>query len=216
MSVTVKRVPFWKRVFLSEWMLRKSFSQKIAYVGMMTALLIVANMVLEFKFAEIQFSFTVFLSMLSGIVVGPVCGFFAAFLGDAIGFLYHSGGFVYMPWVGLSVATMALLAGLTMNLPFSFRGSCYVKLTIACLLAFVLCTSLISTLGFYYYFRAIGFSEKSLAFVEETFGVEINFFTYLIYRLLTGQLYINLVNYALLFCAVPLLNAIKPLKLNIR
>lgn len=217
MSQISKEAPWWKRLILSEFMLRKSFSQRVAYIGVMAALLIVANMFLEFKLADIQFSLTVFLSMLAGILIGPVYGFSASLLGDGIGFMFNSWGYVYMPWVGLSVAAMSLLAGLIVNaVDLRFRGQIYIKLAVACLACFVLCTAGISTIGFYYYFRAIGFSQKSLSFITEHFGVEVNFWTYLCYRLLTGQLYNCIANYILLFLAVPVLNAVKPLKLEIR
>ena len=211
-----KRIPLWKRILFSPVILGKSDAQKIAYIGVMTALCIVANF-LEFKFADVQYSFTIFASVLTGILIGPVFGFVAAFLGDALAFLVHSGGFIYMPWVGLSVACMALIAGLVINLPFRFKGSCYVKLTIACVLTLIVCSVGINTTGMYIYYTNVGFTPKSLNLIAEHFGGKNMYLTYALVRLVfLGQLLNNVFNYVLLFVVVPLLKAIKPLKLELR
>ena len=75
-------------------MLSKSKSHRIAYLGVLTALSIVANMFFEIKFLDVQFSITIFISMISGILIGPLFGFLTAFLGDFIGYLYNSWGLV--------------------------------------------------------------------------------------------------------------------------
>lgn len=205
-----------QRIFLSELLCEKSQAQKIAYVGVMTALCIAVNL-FEFKFADVQFSLTIFASVLTGILIGPAFGFVAVFLGDAIGFLGNPAGFMYMPWVGFSVAFMALIAGLVMKLPLKFRGAGYVKLGLVCILALAVCSVGINTTGMYFYYTQVGFSKKSLNLLQEHFGGANTYFTYAIVRLLfLGQLWNNLFNYALLFAAVPLLNAAKPLKIHIR
>lgn len=209
-----KSVPRWKRVFFSEVILEKSRAQQIAWIAVMTALCVLANFA-EFKFADIQFSLTMFASILAGIVIGPAFGFVAAMLGDFLGFVVNSWGFLYMPWVGLSCAAMALLSGLVMKLPLSFRGSGYVKLVIICVLVLFICSVGINTTGFYLYYSKVGFTSKSLSLLEEHFGGK-SYLAYALVRLVfLGQLWNSLFNYALLFAAVPLLNAAKPLKIDI-
>ena len=108
-----KEYPFWKRLFFSRNLLSKNKSHKIAYVAVMTTFAIAANF-LEFKFLDNQFSLTIIVALLIGILIGPLYGFCACFLGDFIGFLVHP-AYVYMPWVGLSTAMFAFLAGLIFN-----------------------------------------------------------------------------------------------------
>ena len=82
-----------KRIIFSELMENLSRTQKIAYIAVMTALLVVCNMFFEFKFADTQFSLTIVFSIMAGIIIGPIFGFTACFLGDLVGFLYNSGGY---------------------------------------------------------------------------------------------------------------------------
>ncbi len=207
--------PVWKRVFFSEVLLQKSPAQKIAWIAVMAALCVIANFS-EFKFADIQFSLTIFASVLAGIIVGPLPGALSAMLGDFLGFVVNSWGYMYMVWVGLSCACMALVAGLVMKLPLRFRGSGYIKLAIVCFLVLALCTVGINTTGFYIYYTRVGFTSKSLSLVEEHFGGN-SYLAYALVRLFfLGQIWNSLFNYALLFFAVPLLNAAKPLKIDIR
>lgn len=202
------------RLLLSETLCGASAAKKIAYCGVVAALLIVVNL-FEFKFADVQFSFTVFASVLAGILIGPALGFVAVFVGDFIGFVVNSWGFLYMPWVGVSCAVMALLAGFIMKLPLRFRGGTYVKLAIVCVAVLVVCTVGINTTGFYLYYTRVGFSERALALLEEHFHAN-GYLAYALVRLLfMGQLWNSLANYALLFAVVPILKAAKPLKIKI-
>ena len=109
-----------KKLFLSDILSDATKTQRIAYIAVMTALCVVCNMFFEFKFADTQFSLTIFFSALTGLIIGPVYGFVACFLGDLVGFLYNSGGFTYMPWIGLAMGMVALLSGLIMNC-FNFK-----------------------------------------------------------------------------------------------
>ncbi len=178
----------------------KKASQKIAYTAVVTAFVVVANMFFEFKLAETQFSLTIFVSAIAGILIGPLLGFAACFLGDLVGFLYHSGGFAYLPWIGLSLGMIAFLSGLIVGgLKSGAKWFLYVKLSIVCVLTFLLCTVAINTTAFWILYSKIGYWK------------------YLVSRLfIQGQIWNSLVNYALLFVAVPALNRIKPLKLRIK
>jgi len=207
----------WKNFLFSDVIMNKSPAHKIAYIAVMTALCIVSN-IFELKFAHTQFSFTIFTSMLAGIVIGPLPGAAAAFLGDLIGFLVNGlGRFPFYWWVSISIAFMAIIAGFVMRLPLRFRGSMYGKLAISCLLAFFVCSFLVNSLCGYYIELAIYFPKAFLEYLNEKFGGESTFGAYLLYRFfITGQIWNNLVNYVLLFLVLPTLKAIKPLKLNIQ
>ena len=189
----------WQKVLLSETMAGKSKSHRIAYVAVFTAFCVVSNMFFEFKLAETQFSFTLFLSMLTGIIIGPLFGFVACFLGDLVGFLYNSAGFAYMPWIGISMGLTAVIAGLIVNgIRSEKQWFLYVKLALACLLSLTICTILINTTAFWLLYSKVSYS------------------TYLVSRLFVqGQIWNCLVNYALLFISVPALTKVKPLKIKI-
>ena len=194
-----------KNLFVSEFISRKSAGGKIAYIGAFTALSVIAQAFVEFKlFIDVQFSLTIFVSMLCGIVLGGGLGFVAAFLGDLLGWLINSGG-MYMFWVGLSTAVVALIAGAIFS--FVKRGGAafpYLKLAVSCLATFLICTVLINSLGFYLYNRAMGFSKAVMAYVDDNFGGNVSFFAYLAYRLIfKGQILNNVFNYALLFAILP-------------
>lgn len=206
-----------KRTFFSELILSKSSGQKIAYIAVITALSVVANMFLEFKMLDVQFSVTLVISALAGIILGPVCGFAACFIGDTIGFLYNSWGMIYMPWVGLSTGMTAFFAGLVFNAAkWKFRGAVYVKLALVCMLSFFVCSIGINSTGLYFYNRGMGFTTAVVDYVSEKFGTGVTYFGYVFYRMIfRGQIWNCVVNYALLFALVPLVNKIKPLKINI-
>jgi len=189
----------WKELLFSKTLVEKSRSQKIAYIAVMTAFCVVANMFFEFKLADTQFSLTIAVSALTGILIGPLFGFTACFLGDLVGFLYHSAGFAYMPWIGLSMGLTAFLAGFIVN---GWKGGrpwvLYAKLALVCLANFLLCTVAINTTAFWLLYA------------------KVDYFTYLVSRLFVqGQIWNSLFNFALLFIAVPVLSRIKPLKIHV-
>ncbi len=190
----------WKELLFSKTLARKGKAHKIAYIAVMTALCVVANMFFEFKLADTQFSLTIVISALTGILIGPLFGFVACFLGDLVGFLYHSAGFAYMPWIGISMGLTALIAGFVVN---GIKGNgkswfLYIKLAIVCVSTFLLCTVAVNTTAFWLLYSKVDYG------------------TYLISRLFVqGQIWNSLVNFLLLFVAVPLLARIKPLKIHL-
>ncbi len=206
-----------KRTFFSELILSKSSGQRIAYIAVITALSVVTSMFLEFKMFDVQFSVTIVVSALAGIVLGPVCGLAACYVGDLIGYIYNNWGLMYMPWVGLSTGMIAFLSGLIFNAArWKFRGALYVKLAIVCVLSFFVCTIGINTTGFYLYYKETGFTSAAIEYITQKFGSGVSYFTYVFYRLFVGgQIWNSLVNFALLFAVIPLANNIKPLKINI-
>ena len=186
-----------KRVLFSEIMENCSHTQKIAYIAIMTALTCVCNMFFEFKRADTQFSLTIFFSAMTGIIIGPLFGFVASFMGDLVGFLYNSGGFAYMPWIGLSMGLVALISGLIVNgLDFKFKGQIYLKLALVSVLTFAICTVAVNTTAFWLIYNTR----------------KVPYLSYLVARLFVqGQIWNSLVNYALIFILYPLIFKIKQL-----
>ncbi len=184
-----------KKLLLSEVIADSSKTQKIAYVALFTALCVVCNMFFEFKLADTQFSLTIFFSALTGMAIGPIYGFVACFLGDLVGFLYNSGGFLYMPWIGLSMGLVAFIAGIIMNtLNVNKKFATYIKISVVCLATFLLCTVAINTTAFW-----ILYNNK-----------KVPFFAYLATRLIIqGQIWNSVLNYALLFVFYPVVLRIK-------
>ena len=189
-----------KKLFLSDILLDKTHTQKLAYIAVMTALCVVCNMFFEFKFADTQFSLTIFFSAMTGMIIGPLFGFASCFLGDLVGFLYNSGGFMYMPWIGLSMGLVAFIAGLVMNcVNLNNKFAVYIKISVVSVLTFLICTIAINTTAFW-----ILYNTRKVPFTA-----------YLIVRLFVqGQIWNSLFNYAMLFVFYPVIfrikNSIKP------
>lgn len=205
-----------KRLFFSERLRNFSHAKKIATVAVFTALSVVANMFLEMRILDIQFSLTIFFSAITGYFLGPLAGFFACLSGDFIGYVFNSWGQLYLPWVGLSTGLFAFIAGLMFGdegeQPFRKQ---IVKFLIYVALTFCICTVMINTTGFYFYFKYIYVSKKFLAYAEEHFGGNGGYFIYLIYRLfVNGQIWNSIANYALLFAFFPVLKKIPFLRLH--
>ena len=126
-----------KRLFFSELMLSANHTKRIVYVALLTAFNVVCNMFLEFRMSDTQFSITIAMSVLTGVLLGSAFGFAACFIGDLIGFMINSWGFMYMPWVGLSTAVTAFIAGIIIHgVNFKFKGQLIVKIIVKRLKAF--------------------------------------------------------------------------------
>ena len=187
----------WERLLFSETLAGKKDSHKIAYIAVMTAFTVIVNMFFEFKLAETQFSLTLAASILTGILLGPIFGFTACFLGDLVGFLYNSAGFMYMPWVGISLGLAAVISGLASNIRVGKKWGMYLKLALICESTFLLCTVAINTTAFWLLYSKVEYT------------------TYLVSRLFVqGQIWNSLGNYALLFVVMPALVKIKALKIK--
>lgn len=192
----------------------KTAGKKAAYVAVMAALSVVSNMFLEIRVFDVQYSLTIFVSVITGIVLGPIAGFAASFIGDFIGYAVNSWGQLYMPWVGLSTAMLSLISGIV----FSFRKNpqkpaLYLRFAIICVLSFFVCTIAINSTGFYFYNKLNGFSTAVLNYVAENFGGNVSYFAYVCYRLIFKmQILNNLVNYCLLFAFLPLFERVPIVK----
>ena len=204
------------RWFFTKLIEDKSPSKIIAYLGVIAAFCTVVNFI-EFSISvDVQFSLTMSVAMLTGILVGPIFGFGACFLGDLVGFLLNSKGTVYMPWVGLSVAMFAFLSGVIFHvLPGKGKGAMWWKIPLLIVSSFLICTIAINSTGFFLYNKALGFSDAVEGFVAERFGEDVFFFAYVVYRLFFKMQIINsIINYVLLALLLPFLARFKLLKLE--
>lgn len=119
---------------------------KLTSVAMLTALAVLANMFtipLTPNFSRV-ISFTIVVSFIAGIYLGPVSGLTVGFLGDLIAhFINPMGGMGYNWFIGLSCALTGLIAGLV----FKLKLHRLIKLVIALVLSFVICTTLLNNFG---------------------------------------------------------------------
>ena len=184
-----------KKLLFSEILVDLSKTQRIAYIAVMSALCVICNMFFVFKLADTQFSLTIFFSAMTGMIIGPIFGFVACFLGDLVGFLYNSGGFMYYPWIGLSMGLIAIISGVIINgIEFKNKFGVYLKIGIVCVLTFAICTVAINTTMFW-----VMYNTRKVPFTA-----------YLFTRLFVqGQIWNSLLNYAMLFALYPVILRIK-------
>ncbi len=190
---------FLKNLVFSPILEGKTNTQKIAYIGVVTALLVASNMFFEFKLASVQFSLTLFFSAVAGVLLGSTFGFCACIIGDLIGFLYNSGGFAYMPWIGLAMGMVAFIFGAVINgINLKIKGEEYIKISIACALTFLVCT--------------VGINTTALWL---TYSKGVSFIDYAVNRIfILGQIWNSLLNYALVFILYPILIRVKLINKN--
>lgn len=205
---------FWKRLLFSETLRHRKPAHRIAYIAVVTAMNVVANFI-KIDFLDTQFSFMLATALLSGVILGTLAGFASGFIGDLLGFFMHGG--IYMPWVGLSTAMFALISGVCVEfLPFHFKGGLALRMALACVLSFLVCTIAINSTGFYYYNLAMGFSTAVEEYATKHFGSGVSYWIYVAYRLFfKGQIWNSLVNYALFFILLPVFTRIKQLGIKI-
>ncbi len=194
-----KKRPLWARLLFSGAITNDTkTSKKIAYIAVIAAFLSVSNL-FEIKFADIQFSLSIAASALAGIVLGAVFGSAAAFLGDLVGFLFNSGGYPYMPWVGIALAVNALLAGILVGgIRLKFKGALFVKIAFLAICSFLICTVGINTTAFWI-----------------LYSKDVPYVAYAVSRIIVkGQIFNCLVNYAFLYITIPIIDKLKVVNFN--
>lgn len=126
-------------------------SHRVAYVGVMTALSVIVNMFsINIAAGLIKLSFVGVVCVLSGSLFGPLIGFVIGFLGDLISFLTEGSGLAYSPLIGISNGVYAAIAGIVFIL-FKNR-KLFIRVLISFILAYFVCTLVISSLGIYILF----------------------------------------------------------------
>lgn len=195
-----------KNLLFPDYFKKFSDSKKIAIIGLVTALNVVANAFFEFKLYDIQYSLTCLFSVFSGLILGPLYGFISCVLADAIGFFINNGGGIYMFWVALSTGIMAVISGLLFK--NTKKTSQYiVKCFILCVLILLVCTIGINTTGFYFYNKLSGFQTAFINYATEQFGGKQTYICYTFYRLFFKfQILNSIFNYALIFLLVPIVD----------
>ncbi|MBO4323281.1 MAG: ECF transporter S component [Clostridia bacterium] len=186
------------RIIFSEVIASMSLSLKIAYMAIVAALAVVISMFTRIPITpSVQISLKIFVSILSGILLGGGSGFFVCMTSDFLGWLSNPGAQAYSPWVGLSAGMLALFSGVLIN---NFKTGnklfFYLKCVIICLFSLFVCTIGINTTAFYF-----------------IYGIQSTYIEYVIARMfIGGQIWNSLANYALLFILLPILSEVKPLK----
>ena len=98
-----RKAPLWKKLLFSDVLLFRPISHKLAYIGVMAALCIAVN-TFEIKFADTQFSFSLFTALLAGVMLGALPGAVAVFVGDLFGYLQQRGDVLLLVGGALSDA----------------------------------------------------------------------------------------------------------------
>ena len=179
---------FWQKLIFCPLLSDSTKAKKVAYLGLATAFSVIANTFFEIKLGAVQYSFTIAVCALLGVLMGAGYGFVACFVGDAIGFFLHPFG-AYLPWVGLSNGMIAVFAGLLLTGKiFQKAGSRCAIIALFCLLSFAVCT--------------VGITNTTFFFL---YSHGVSYGTYFVSRFFVqGQIWSCLVNYALIF-AFPIL-----------
>ncbi len=184
-----------KRLLFSDILVDSTPTQRVAYIGIMAALCIVENTFFEFPIGPAQFSLSIFISIFTGYIIGPIFGATAAFTGDLVAFLYSPKPMnTYSPWIGVSLAVVAFIAGLVLNnTNIKRKFDLYVKLAIVTITTLFVCT--------------IGITTTAMWLLWYNYMTYPEFFVYRFFVL--GQIYNSLFNYVALFIAFPTLIKLK-------
>ena len=194
------------RFFFSRFLLEKSRATRLAYLGVFTALAVVANIFSIDPDPSLKISFTYLVAFFAGTFFGPVSGFAICFLGDFLGFLINAGGGTYWILTGVCSGLFAFIPGVVMNfLPLSFRGAVYLKAAISVLLMYALVTCGLGAYSNYLYVKLVVYAGRE-------YGKA--FYVYLGGKIVFASI-VSALNYALVFLLIPLLNSVKPLKIKI-
>lgn len=119
-----------------------SSSQKLAYISLFTAMSVVANIV-QIPFPLVQLSLVASVAFLAGVLLGPVEGFSAAFIGDLIAGIIAPRG-VYSPVIAIGTALFGFIPGAI----FAFgKGKVLTKTIISYAITFVVSSVIINTIG---------------------------------------------------------------------
>lgn len=190
-------------VWFSGMLSGKKGSHLIAYLGVITALNVVENAYFSISLGVTQFSLTIFMSVLTGILIGPLFGFASCMVGDFLGYFIGTGSAnSWTPWLGIATALMALFGGLIFNgLHWQGKRVWAVKLSLVALVTFLVSTVAINTTALY------------LLWYSKTFSSWGNFFVTRMF--LQGQILNSIANYALLYFVLPALAKVKILKIKL-
>ena len=123
--------------------------KRLAYLGIMTALAVITNCFsITVNSGANSISFNYVICSLAGIFFGPLSGGIVSLLGDLIGCLVAPKG-PFNPFIMLSSTLIGVLSGLAFKLP---KVNVYLKIIIAYIFIFVVCTLGFNTFGLWFYY----------------------------------------------------------------
>lgn len=123
--------------------------KRIAYLGIMTALAVITNIFsVTVNSGANSISFNYVICSLAGVFFGPISGGIVGLLGDLVGCLIAPKG-PFNPFIMLSSALIGVLSGLAFMIP---KVNVYLKLLIAYVFIFVVCTLGFNTFGLWFYY----------------------------------------------------------------
>lgn len=121
-----------------------SKTQKLCYVGILTALAVISN-VFDIKVSDVfQISFCSAVGFISGYLLGGGLGFSVLFIGDLLGAIIFPKG-PYNPIIGIGTGLWGLIPGIAYSY---FKGKKEIKLIISFLVGFLTISCLINVVGF--------------------------------------------------------------------
>lgn len=129
-------------------------TEKLAYVGILTALCTVVNSFSFFPVSYISISLVATVCFIAGYLLGAKYGFIVGFIGDLIGAIVFPAG-AYNPIIGIANGMMGFIPGFIFE---NFRGNKYLLLSISAVLTLIICTSGLNTFGLWLIY---GLGKKS-------------------------------------------------------
>lgn len=123
--------------------------KRIAYLGVMTAIAVITNCFsITVNSGANSISFNYVICSLAGIFFGPISGGIVGLLGDLIGCLIAPKG-PFNPFIMIASGLIGVLSGLAFMLP---KLNVYLKIIIAYVFIFVVCTLGLNTFGLWFFY----------------------------------------------------------------
>ena len=132
-------------------------TQRLAYIAILVALCVVAN-IAQIPFPLVQLSFVATIAFISGVLLGPVDGFFVAFMGDLVAGIIAPMG-VYSPIIGIGTAMFGFVPGLFFC--YSKRGDIF-NVVLSYVITFILTSVIINTIGLCLIYSSYVLAEKAI------------------------------------------------------
>lgn len=177
---------------------------KLTFTAMFTALAIVANTFTIPLTPSNSVSFTIAISFIAGIYLGPISGLTVGYLGDLIGAIIHPMG-PYNWFMALSCA----LTGFICALVYKLKLHKLLKLAIAMVIYLIVCSIALNTFGLWLQI-IVGVDPSPIGLLQffgmDKGGIRKSFWVYL-----AGRLPFMLINWAVNGAVVAILQQSKAL-----
>ena len=177
---------------------------KLTFTAMFTALAIAANSFTIPLTPSNSVSFTIAISFIAGIYLGPISGLTVGYLGDLIGAIFHPMG-PYNWFMALSCA----LTGFICALVYKLKLHKLLKLAIAMVIYLIVCSIALNTFGLWLQI-IVGVDPSPIGLLQffgmDKGGIRKSFWVYL-----AGRLPFMLINWAVNGAVVAILQQSKAL-----